>query len=289
METVRAGSFAGAAQRLSLTRSAVSKAITKLERRLGARLLHRTTRSLTLTDDGRLYFESCQQALNGLAAAQSQLELGRQEVTGRLRVTMPVLLGRYVVAPVLLRWAAEHPELALELSLSDRPVDLIAEGFDLAIRHGALKSDGALRARQLLLQRKVLCAAPAYLARRGTPSEPGDLDEHEHLVYRRGNFVQALQFEGGAGEGLTVIPQGRFGTDDLGLMLDACLDGLGLAWLPSWLAQAHLDSARLVTVLPSWRSRALQTSAVWVAQNPMPLRLRRAIDLLVQALPQSNV
>ena len=287
VETVKAGSFAGAAEQLSLTRSALSKAITKLEARLNVRLLHRSTRSLTLTEDGRLYFESCRRALDELASTQSQLESGRQDVTGRLRVSMPVLYGREVVAPLLRQWATGHPGLVLELSLSDRPVDLIAEGVDLAIRHGELKDDGALRARRLLMQHKVLCAAPAYLARHGKPLEFQDLGAHEHLVYRRGNFVQPLEFEGVAGQRLSFTPQGRFRADDLAVMLDACLAGMGLAWLPQWLVQGHLDSAELVPLLASYRSMPQQTSAVWVAHQAMPPRLRQAIDLLVAQLPRS--
>lgn len=287
VETVKAGSFARAAERLSVTRSAVGKAITRVEERLRVRLFHRSTRSLTLTEDGRLYYESCQRAIDELAAAESLLESGRKDVTGRLRVTMPVLFGRHCVAPVLLAWAADHPGLELELNLSDRPVDLIADGFDLAIRNGALKADGALRARHLLTQRKVLCASPAYLARRSAPTSLADLDAHDHLLYRRGDFVHPIQFEDEQRRILEIAPRGRLRMDDLSAMVDAAIAGMGLAWVPDWLVHQPLAEGRLVRLLADYRAAPLETSAVWAANQAMPLRLRMAVDLLVERLPHA--
>lgn len=285
VETVKAGSFARAAERLSVTRSAVGKAITRLEERLRVRLFHRTTRALSLTEDGRIYYESCLRALDELAAAESLLESGRKEVTGRLRVTMPVLFGRLCVSPVLLKWAAGHPDLELELSLSDRPVDLIAEGFDLAIRNGALRPDGALRARRLLTQRKLLCAAPAYLARHGTPTSIAELEQHQHLLYRRADYVHPIQYEAEAGRLLELTPKGRLRMDDLALIVEAAVAGMGLAWVPNWLVREQLASGTLVPLLAEHRSAPLETSAVWAAHQQMPLRLRLAVDTLVAELP----
>lgn len=287
VETVKAGSFARAAERLSVTRSAVGKAITRVEERLRVRLFHRSTRSLTLTEDGRLYYESCQRAIDELAAAESLLESGRKDVTGRLRVTMPSLFGRHCVAPILLAWAADHPGLDLELSLSDRPVDLIADGFDLAIRNGALKPDGALRARHLLTQRKVLCASPAYLAGRGTPMSVADLDVHDHLLYRRSDLVHPIQFEDEQRRILEITPRGRLRLDDLSAIVDAAISGMGLAWVPDWLVREPLAQGRLVRLLSNLRSAPLETSAVWAANQAMPLRLRLAVDLLVERLPHA--
>lgn len=133
---VEAGSFAAAAVRLHLTRSAVAKTIGRMETRLDVRLFHRTTRSLALTEDGQGYYERCVRALDELRAGKAALDSGRNEAAGRLRVSVPVLFGRRCVAPVLTQLAAEHPKLELDLSFSDRPVDLIEDGFDLAIRNG---------------------------------------------------------------------------------------------------------------------------------------------------------
>jgi len=287
VETVKAGSFARAAERLSVTRSAVGKTITRLEERLRVRLFHRTTRALSLTEDGRIYYESCQRALDELAAAESLLESGRKEVTGRLRVTMPVLFGRLCVSPVLLKWAAGLPDLELELCLSDRPVDLIAEGVDLAIRNGALRPDGALRARRLLTQRKLLCAAPAYLARHGTPTCIAELEQHQHqhLLYRRADYIYPIQYEAEGGRLVELTPKGRLRMDDLALIVEAAVAGMGLAWVPNWLVRAQLASGALVPLLAGHRSTPLETSAVWAAHQQMPLRLRLAVDTLVAELP----
>ncbi|URI07239.1 LysR family transcriptional regulator [Aquincola tertiaricarbonis] len=284
VETVRAGSFARAAEHLSVTRSAVGKTIARLEERLQVRLFHRSTRSLSLTEDGRLYHESCQRALDLLGAAESLLESGRKDVTGRLRVTAPVLFGRRCVAPVLLAWAARHPALELELSFSDRSMDLFADGFDLAVRMGPLKPDGALRARRLVGMRKLLCAAPAYLQRRGTPQQIDELHAHEHLVYRRGEYVQPLQFE--TAQGLVeLVPRGRIRLDDLSAIVDAAVAGLGLAWVPTWLVHQELAAGQLVPLLTQHLSTPMEMHAVWAAHAPMPLRLRQAVDELVEALP----
>jgi len=283
--TVHAGSFARAAEQLGVTRSAVGKTIARLEERLQTRLFHRSTRSLALTEEGRLYFESCQRALDTLGAAAAQLESGRTEVTGRLRVTLPVLFGRHCVAPVLLAWAAGHPALELELAFSDRSMDLFADGFDLAIRIGPLPPDGMLRARRLLIMRKLLCAAPGYLQRCGTPQQIEDLPAHEHLVYRRGEHLQPIQYEAAGGRLIELQPRGRLRLDDLSAIVDAAVAGLGLAWVPAWLVQDELASGQLLPLLGQHRSAPMEAHAVWAADAPMPLRLRQAVDELVQVLP----
>ena len=161
VEVVDAGGFAKAGERLSLTRSAVGKAIARLEERLGVQLFQRTTRNQCLTEDGQQYYERCLRAIEEMRAAETMLENGRREVVGKLRVTLPTLFGRYCVAPILRSYARAHPKLELELNFSDRQVDVIAEGFDLAVRNGVAGTGTTLRARLLVNQRKVLCASPA--------------------------------------------------------------------------------------------------------------------------------
>lgn len=158
-----AGGFARAAERLALSRSAVGKTIARLEARLGVRLFHRTTSRLSLTEDGQIYYERCLRALEAL------LESGRREVSGRLKITMPLLFGRYCAEPILLELAEEHPALELDLRFSDSVVDLIGERFDLAIRNHTAGESKGLSHRKIASQNKVVCASPAYLARRGTP------------------------------------------------------------------------------------------------------------------------
>ena len=154
---VEAGGFAAAGERLHLTRSAVAKAIARIEEKLNVRLFHRTTRSLRLTEDGQVYYERCVRALKELRAGEAALESGRREAAGRLRVSAPVLLGRRCVAPVLAKVAAQHSKLELELSLSDRPVDLIEDGFDLAIRGGNNGDGAGLMTRTIGSHRITVC------------------------------------------------------------------------------------------------------------------------------------
>lgn len=233
VEAVETGGFAKAAERLSLTRSAVGKAIARLEERLGVRLFHRTTRTQSLTEDGQQYYERCVRAIEELRAGESLLESGRREVVGRLRVSLPVLFGRYCAAPILRAYARQHEKLELELSFSDRQIDLIADGFDLAVRNGALGNGTALHARRLVSPRKALCASPAYLAARGEPSTLGDLSEHDTLVYWRNDYGLTWQLPDATGALIDLSVTSRLRFDDLEVIADAAVDGMGLAWLPT--------------------------------------------------------
>ena len=286
VEVVRAGGFSRAAEQLGLTRSAVGKAIGRLEARLETRLFHRTTRALSLTDDGRVYHDHCVRALAELQAAEAQLESGRLEVAGRLRVTMPVLFGRHCVAPVLLGLARQHPRLELQLNFSDRPVDVLAEGFDLAIRSGVLGAESeGLRARKLVDQPKVVCASPAYLAEHGRPRVATDLAGHSILLYRRGEHVHTWRLPDATGRTVDVPLPARLLLDDLETMADAAAAGMGLAWLPQWLVRERLRSGTLVAVLEESAGAVMACHALWPAAGPMPLRLREAVDALVARLP----
>lgn len=286
VETVRLGSFARAAEHLGLTRSAVGKAMGRLETRLGTRLFHRSTRTQSLTDDGQIYYEHCVRAQAALQAAEAQMASGRSEVAGRLRVSMPVLFGRHCVAPVLLELARQHPALELNLSFSDRPVDVLAEGFDLAIRCGVLGAESeGLRARKLATLQKRVCAAPAYLAVRGTPSRSDDLAVHQILTYRRGDRINTWQLPDRTGRIVELMLPSRLQLDDLAAIADAATAGLGLAWLPEWLVRESLRSGSLVSVLDDQPGATMDCHALWPATTHMSLRLRLAVDALVEHLP----
>ncbi|MET0430803.1 MAG: LysR family transcriptional regulator, partial [Microvirga sp.] len=182
---VEAGSFAAAAQRLNLTRSAVGRSIARLERRLGVRLFHRTTRSLALTEDGQILFEHGRRALGEMQVATALLDSGRRDIAGRLRVSMPVLFGRVRIAPILVRLAETHPKLELDLNFSDRLVDVIEDGFDLVVRNGSLPNGPGLMARRIAYQHMRVCAAPRYLERAGLPRSLADLPNHHAVLYGR--------------------------------------------------------------------------------------------------------
>ncbi|CAN5326296.1 LysR substrate-binding domain-containing protein [soil metagenome] len=286
VEAVEAGGFAKAADRLFLTRSAIGKAIARLEERLGVRLFHRTTRMQSLTEDGQQYYERCVRAIEELRAGESLLESGRREVVGRLRVSLPILFGRYCAAPILRAYARQHPKLELELSFSDRQIDLIADGFDIAVRNGALGNGTSLCARRLVSQRKVLCAAPAYIAARGEPHSLADLSKHDLLVYWRNEHGLAWQLPDSTGALIDVSVTSRLRFDDLEVIADAAVDGMGLAWLPHWLLRDRIRMGDLVELWGDRPSAAMECYAVWPITQYLPLRSRLAIDVLAAELPK---
>jgi DNA-binding transcriptional LysR family regulator len=283
---VEAGGFAAAGERLHLTRSAVAKAIARIEERLNVRLFHRTTRSLGLTEDGQVYYERCVRALEELRAGEAALESGRREVVGRLRVSVPVLFGRYCVAPVLATVAAEHPKLQLELSFSDRPVDLIEDGFDLAIRSGDIGDGAGLMTRAIGSERLTICGARPYLAKHGRPERLDDLPHHTGIVYSRAGRIRNWEFPAGERSVLVeATPPSRLRFDDAEAIADAAEAGHGLAWLPNWLIRDRVRSGTLIPLLTDVPSLEIVTHALWPATPHLPLRVRFAIDALAAALP----
>ncbi len=282
---VEAGSFALAASRLHLSRSAVGKTIARLEQRLGVRLFHRTTRSLNLTDDGALFYERCLRALEEIRSAETLLESGKKQVSGKLRVSMPVLFGRMCIAPVLTALAREHAGLELDLSFSDRVVNLVEEGFDLAVRNGPLPDSAGLVARRLGDNRMTLCASPDYLASRGVPTRVEELSHHDAIAYRRAGVIRSWLIPQADGTTREVMPKTRLLMDDLQAIADAATAGFGIAWLPCWLIRDALLAGRLVQVLGTVPGEDFEVHAVWPLTPHLPLKVRLAVDALVSQLP----
>jgi DNA-binding transcriptional LysR family regulator len=286
VETVEAGGFSAAAKRLNLTRSAVAKTVARLEERLKVRLFHRTTRSQSITEEGRFFYERCQRAVAEIRAGEAELESGRREVRGKLRVTMPVIFGRQCVAPLLIGLLDKHPGLELDLSFSDRVADLRADGLDLAVRNGRLKDDSETMARRIAFQRLTVCAAPAYLEKHGEPSDLEDLPKHEGIVYGKRDSHDTWVFPSPDDPWRVVLPRSRLRLDDLESIRDAACAGLGLAWLPCWMIRNDVAAGRLRQVLTSVPSVTFETHAVWPRSPAMLPRVRLAIDTLVTELPR---
>ncbi|WP_322013109.1 LysR family transcriptional regulator [Paraburkholderia sp. J12] len=285
VQVVEAGGFAPAAERLNLTRSAVGKAIARLEARLGVRLIHRSTRSQTLTAEGQAYYERCLRALAELDAAEADLDSGRIEPSGRLRVSVPEAFGHFCVAPVLLDLVRRHPGLQIDLSFSDRYVDLIEEGFDLAIRIGELHDSGTLVARRLGTQHTAIGASPAYLARHGTPSSLEELEGHVGIAYSRAGHPAPWDASATDTRVRPVNLRSQVSMDDIQAIAAAAVDGFGLAWLPCWLLTRYVKSGELVAVLDSHRVRSQDIHAVWPQVRHLRGRTRVAIDALVAQIP----
>lgn len=282
VETAEAGSFTAAAQRLGLTRSAVGKSIARLEARLGTRLFHRTTRSLSLTDEGVRFRESCLRALAELDGAEASLAERSGEPAGRLRIEIPVLFGRQWILPLLLDLSARHPRLELDIGFSNRVADLTAEGIDLGVRIGELDDASGLVARRLGTQTTQLCAAPAYLERAGRPWTIDDLASHACIFERRRGGQSGWRLTDREGATRVVAVSSRLSLDRSDAVADAVVAGHGIGCLPGWLVGQALRAGTLETVLPDISSDALPIHALWPAQRPLPLKLRVVVDALVE-------
>lgn len=274
--------FAAAARDLDLSNAAVSKIIKELEADLGTPLIHRTTRSLRLTDTGHDYFNQITRILDDLGEADDAVRSSGGEPRGVLRISAPLSLGLVLLSPVLARFAASHPELRLDVEFGDQPVDLIEGRFDLAIRGGQLRDSG-LKARKLMDIERVPCASPAYLSRCGTPETPGDLAGHRCLAYSLSATPRSwvLQKDG---ESVRVAIDGAFRANNSLAIRDAAVEGLGVALLPALYVQEALASGRLVRVLPGWRGEAHALYGVYPQHRESSLKVRTLLDYLVEAM-----
>lgn len=283
VEVVECGGFAAAARKLHLTRSAVSKRVSELETRLGLRLLNRTTRSQSLTSAGQGFYDKCRRALTELDEASQLMDIARNEPAGLLRVTVPSVLGRECIAPALAGLLDDHPHLDLEISFSDRVVDLAGEAFDLAVRIGPLPNSGSLAARRLGSQHFVLCAAPEYLNCHGRPTVYEDFRGHTAVVYDAPGPAGAWNVADEAGEIRALPVRRRVGFDDLQAIRDAAIAGTGLARLPNWLIERHLSRGELVALSPPGeRMLKADVHLVWIAARTLPPRIRVGIDVLLK-------
>lgn len=285
VQVVEAGGFAPAAEQLGLTRSAVGKAIARLEARLGVRLLQRNTRSQMLTAEGQAYYERCVRALTELDAAEADLEHGLMAPSGRLRVSVPEAFGHLCVAPILLELTRRYPQLEIDLSFSDRYVDLIEEGFDIAVRIGPLQDSSTLAARHLGTQHISIGASPDYLSRYGTPGSLEELDGHTAIVQSRTGVLAPWSAQAGSGHARRLTIRSQISMDDVQAIAAAAVKGYGLAWLPCWLLSKYVQSGELVPVLESYRAVSQEIHAVWPQVRHLRCKTRVAIDALVAHIP----
>jgi DNA-binding transcriptional LysR family regulator len=277
----RAQSFTEAAERLGISKSAVGKAIARLEERLGTQLFHRSTRRISLTADGEAYFAACSTGLEEISTAERGLGPGDREPSGRLRVDMPVAFGRRVGAPLLFEIAQKYPALQLNITFSDHLVDPIEEGIDLLVRFGELKDTHGLVARLLTRQRWVICAAPSYLARAGEPKSLADLGTHHCIVgHRRG---QPLSWRVNLkGEKVRYAPPSTHQIGDGEVMITGAVAGIGLCQMPRALLEDDIKAGRLVEVLQEFEPEAVDVHAVWPKVSHLRPKVRYAVDELVK-------
>jgi DNA-binding transcriptional LysR family regulator len=274
------GSFSRAADRLGLPKSTVSRRVAALEAQLGERLLLRTTRKLTVTDFGLAVLEHARHVVEDVAAAASLAQNRQIQPSGRLRVSMPGDLASLVLAPLLAEFVLNYPAITLEVDLSARFVDLIGENFDVAIRVGELRDDASLNARRMAVFTGSLYAAPAYLARRGTPSEPEALMEHDALriLARTGDAMPWILNRGE--QTWQGIPPGRATANSPELLMRMALKGAGITVITDYFALPYLQRGELAQVLPDWRLPPVTAWAVFPGRRLMPARTRVFLDAL---------
>lgn len=278
---VAAGSLSSAARELGLSPAMVSRRLSALEARLGVRLVNRTTRSLRLTDEGASYYEACSRLLAEIDEADAAVSAGRVEPKGALRVAMPASFGNRHIAPLIPRFAARYPKVQLALSLSDRNVNVVDEGFDLAIRIADLE-DSSLAARKLAPNRRVVCASPDYLRRHGTPRTPTDLAQHNCLTST--DFAMSWDYKGPDGAPGSVRVSGRYACDNWEVLREWALAGLGVALKSTWDVRQHLEEGTLVPLFPGYAfGTDVAIYAVYPHRRFLPAKTRAFIEFLADS------
>ena len=279
------GSFTAAGRRLNLTNSAISKSVARLEMRLGAALFHRTTRSLKLTDAGTAFHATCVRVLGDLAEAEMVLAAHAVEPVGRLKLDLPVAFGRMRVMPLLLEFARRYPAVRLQVSFTDRFVDMVEEGVDVAVRIGGpdVWPDGVGR-RRLGAERLVFCASPDYLAERPAAETPDDLVRSGGVLYGRSDgAVSPWRFGGRTGVEHRAV-EGRMILGSAEAQVEAVRAGVGVAQLATWLVRRELEAGELVEVLPDFAVEGLPLTLAWLTDRQLSPKVAALLDLLGETL-----
>jgi DNA-binding transcriptional LysR family regulator len=279
-KVVGTGSLSAAARDLGISPALVSRRLASLEARLGVRLINRTTRSLHLTDEGAAYHETCTRVLADIEEADTAVSARRAEPRGVLRVALPASFGNQHVAPLVPKFAERYPDVQLALSLSDRAVNVVEEGFDLAIRIADL-ADSSLAARKLAPNRRVVCASPAYLRRHGTPRTPEDLAKHNCLAT---DFAMNWGYRGPDAKPGSVRVTGRYACDNWEVLREWALAGLGIALKSTWDVRRHLEDGSLVSLFPGYTfATDVAIYAVYPHRRHLPAKTRAFIEFLAES------
>lgn len=283
-QVVDLGSFAAAARRLGLSPAAVSKNVGELEAHLGVRLLNRTTRRMSLTEAGSLYHDQIARVLDDLEAADGSLGPLQQQPKGLLRVSAPTTLTLLTpISAAMPRFLDRHPELSIDLRMDDRRINIVEEGFDVAIRAGGGLEDSSLVARRLMTTPHVVCAAPSYLDRFGTPAEPEDLRGHSCVQFTLSGHADEWTFR--RGDRVARVPiAGRYRVTSSLAVRDALRAGFGLSLIPSIYVAEDLRSGRLRAVLEDWSTVELSVYAVYPSRRHVVPKVRAFVDFLAETL-----
>jgi DNA-binding transcriptional LysR family regulator len=279
VRVVDLGSFSKAAAELGMGQPAATKQVRRMEAQLGARLLHRSTRGVTPTEIGLLYYEKCKLITHHVEEAESLASLMQAQVQGALRISTSVAFGRRVMAPLVMQFMQVNPRLQVDLGCEDRYVDLVEQGVDVAIRMGRL-ADSTLGSRYLGLNPWVVVASPDYLREHGTPRQPKDLPRHDALIYSTVQGDARWHFSGAQGRAASVAVRGRLRSNNLSMLLSAARAGFGVAALPRYVAQESVRTGTLVTVLDDWQLPQQEIHAVYPSPRMVPAKVTQFIEWL---------
>lgn len=272
VRVVDLGSFSKAASEAGMGQPAVTKAIAQLEDRLGSRLLHRTTRGVSVTEVGALFYERSRDILHQFEEAQNLVAAMREELHGTIRLSTSVAFGRQVLAPLIIGFLKQHPSLQIDLSFDDRYINLTEQGIDVAIRMGRL-ADSSLGSRHLGLNPWVVVASPAYLKANGRPKQPQELRGHQGLIYSTVQGDARWQFSGAGGEEVNVTVQGPLRSNNLSALLLAAREDMGIAALPRYVAHPALKAGQVSEILSDWRMPSQEVHAVYPSPRLLPTKV----------------
>mgnify|MGYP000594863551 FL=1 len=276
---VECGGFSSAARLLGISKSAVSKRINVLEHTLGVKLLHRTTRKLSLTELGEHYYEHAAKAYSSAQDAEDAVAQLQGEPQGRLRINVPMSFGRLHVAPMIPKFLHRHPKISIDMVMDDKVLDLVGDGFDLAIRSGNLPSS-SLIARKLAPLNSALCASPSYLEKYGTPQTLSDLEQHNCLVFSHSQDIRAWTFTKGDAQ-QSVEVSGNYQVNNSEAIREALLNDVGIARLPTFVAGPDIKSGKLVRLFPQYRMPHKTIYAVFLERQYMPAKVRAFLDFSI--------
>ena len=285
-QVVEAGSFVAAAEALSMSKPAVSRHVSELEQRLGVRVLHRTTRRLSLTPEGEVFLARCRDILASIEASEDEISTRSGTASGLLKVSVPVSFGITHLAPLWSDFLERHPAVTLDVQLADRIIDLVDEGLDLAVRIARLP-DSSLVSRRLASARLVLCAAPAYLQRRGVPQSPQDLAQHDVIAYSLLTMGDQWQFQGPEGP-VSVKVRPRLWSNNGDTCIAAAVRGLGIQLEPDFLVTQELKTGQLVEILPEYRAAELGIYPVYPSRKFVLPKVRAMIEFLSERLEKER-
>ncbi len=282
LAVAESNSFSRAAEQLGLSNSQVSKRVAKLEARLGARLLYRTTRRVTLTDEGRQFSKQASAARDSLRAAEESIGRGSGEIRGTLRINLAGGFQEQFLVPLLAKYLQQNPALEMQLDFSDTPVNIVAEGYDLSICEGPLV-DSSLGGKPLATHHRLLVASPDYLARNGVPAKPADLARHECLVSSDKHWI----LHNGRTE-KRISVDGRWRSENRHALKSAALAGAGIASLPDFALEEDLALGTLVEVLAEWKYHEIQVWAAYPETRLIPRRVTKLIELMIEEWQLQN-